>query len=221
MTSFGSAMKELVDRQSGDTAVIIGAGSTLLDFRDKITRLVSDDNVFNIGINNMTSVVVPTYHLWTNSGRLRQYAGCIHPKSTVLFGSQLKKKLIKSCYKGNYFTVNYTDKAGTKISYKKGCIRGHYRTAGCLSIMVAHLMGARKIYIAGMDGYTFLSSSALKSGKSQHLYGTGFTDNNNWKICQKKDDTVYKILMNLKKFGISFSIITPTVFSEFYRGGII
>ena len=59
----------------------------------------------------------------------------------------------------------------------------------------------------------------------QHCYGKGFSDFegrkmrkkfNYYKEYLKKDKDVYRILYLLKKYGVEFKIITPTVFEEFY-----
>ena len=106
-------------------------------------------------------------------------------------------------------------------------------------------MGASKISIVGMDGYTLYGKDKYDKGeKNQHCYNyyndntffkkTGYTDiityldtdgkeenkKNNFDVFYnhslKKDKDVYNSLCTIREFGVSFSIITPTIYSDFY-----
>lgn len=207
----------LLNSEDGNTMMVIGAGGSLRDHKERICDFIIKNSVSTIGVNKMTDVVIPKYHLWTNAGRFREFHSCIHDSSIVIFGSQMKPSLIQKFYPKRHIVVDYRDKKGIPISCKKGVIRGHFRTAGCLSILMCHQMRAKKIYVVGMDGYTLHSQSEVESNKEhQHVYGAGFTDGTDWKMCKQKDDMVCQSLWELKKFGVEFSIITPTVFEDFY-----
>ena len=135
----------------------------------------------------------------------------------MIFGSGIPKKLIRKHHDGKYIVVDYEDKQGVKLDYRDKKIYGCFRTAGVLAIMVAHVMGASKISIVGMDGYTLKSKKDLDKGSgSQHCYGKGFTDDSSWKECVEKDDIVKKALKDLSNYGVKFSILTPTVFADYY-----
>lgn len=207
----------LINSEDGNAMMVIGAGGSLRDYKERICDFVVKDSVSTIGVNRMTDVLVPKYHLWTNSGRFREYHSCINDLSVVIFGSQMKPALIKRHYPQKHIIVDYRDEKKLAVSYKRGVIRGFFRTAGCLSILMCHLLGAKKIYVVGMDGYTFYSKSAVTANQEhQHVYGSGLSDGTDWSTCQEKDNIVYRVLRSLKSFGAEFSIITPTVFTEFY-----
>ncbi len=212
----------MLGNEQGNIMMVVGAGGSLRTYKKSLCDLVTEHLISTIGINNMTNVLVPKYHLWTNSGRLRKFHSCINESSIVIFGSQVKKDLIKKCYSKKHVVVDYRDKRGLPVSYKNGIIRGFFRTAGCLSIIMCKLLGASKIYVAGMDGYTLHYESDVNKGlQNQHVYGSGFTDGTTWKTCKQKDDIVCQALRDLKNFGADFQIITPTVFSEFYTERIL
>jgi hypothetical protein len=125
---------------------------------------------------------------------------------------------------------------------RRGVIYGRFKTTGCHAIFLAFCNGAKEITIAGMDGYGFYSKEQLKEGEingliGQHCYGKGFT---NFKNRPKKgatirgknkqeiyDNFVYndiivnKVLFAMKKHGVNFKIITPTVFKDFYDPKIL
>lgn len=190
--------------------LIIGAGSTIKEYKENINKIYEDENTISIGINNMVDYFIPTFHLWTNTVRFKTFGKNIRSESKVLIGQNIKKDIVNKIYPYDYYRVNYIDKKGTQLKYKNGKIQGYFRTAGCLAIYLAYLMGANKIQIVGMDGYTL--------NKDQHCYGQGMTDGNTWEQCKEKDQIVYNVLKDINKFNINFEILTPTVFEQFYKG---
>ncbi len=216
-------MQTIANREAahkGETFLIVGAGGTLREYGDRVKVL--SKSAITIGINNMSELLVPTYHLWTNTGRFKNFGRSINPNSTAMFGSNIKPQLIKKIYGKPYVLVPYIDRKRVSIGYRGGRIKGYFRTAGNLAIMIAHIMGASTIYIAGMDGYTLYSQKEFDSGKQhQHVYGSGFTDKATWNECLRKDKLVNSSLKNLRDYGIKFSIFTPTYFSSFYDGSVI
>lgn len=221
-------IKDLENKEKGRPFLIVGAGSStkiyLKGIRDYITKTIPTV----IGINNITEYFIPHYHLWTNTQRFRTYGKYIVPCSNLLLGSNIPLKVINNVIgdvieingvtkNREYTLINYTDKEGIPIDYKKGKIYGYYRTAGCLAIMIANIMGASEINIVGMDGYSKYEYKDLESGnESQHCYGKGFTDTATWETCIKKDKLINGVLKNIKNYGINFKIITPTKYGEFY-----
>ena len=213
-----NSVKNLEGKLKGKSVIIVGAGSTVKEYQWQINDHIKLTKSFIIGINNMTRYFTPDYHLWTNTQRFRTYGKNINSKSKILLGSNISLKVINEVIGSrNYTLINYTDKQGVPIKYKKSKISGYYRTAGCLAIMIAFLMEASKIYIVGMDGYTYHNHKDLTVGnKSQHCYGNGFTDTATWDTCIKKDKLINGVLRSLKEYGINFKIITPTKYGEFY-----
>lgn len=196
--------------EMGRPVWIVGAGSTLreLDPKDFKYRIT-------IGINNMVDFVVPTYHLWTNKQRWSTFGHRIDSRSRMVFGDKMPHDLIRKHFSGSYLKVAYIDEKGMGIGYGNGIIKGHFRTAGCLAIMMAFVMGASEINIVGMDGYTLGGKKDTQEGRaSQHCYGNGHTDDADWQDCLKKDELVRGVLDSIRDYGVSFRIMTPTVFKE-------
>jgi len=197
--------------------MIIGAGGSSVQYHDKILEYIKNNDIVTIGINCMTSICVPDYHLWTNTQRFRDQNSCISEKSKMLFGCGLSKDLIRKYYKGDYEVVDYDGRSQSFVSYNNGNIKGNFRTAGILAIMVAHVKGARKIDIVGMDGFTLYSKKDLDTKKqNQHCYGAGYTDDASWEQDLIKDEMVDMGLKSLKDYGVYFRILTPTKFKDFY-----
>ena len=223
-------MIKLRDRlgvEKGRPMLVVGGGGSVRDGESSISKFIEEKNPVLIGVNKLMPYVTPKYHLWTNTQRYRDMGNCIDPSSIMLFGSGLSKKIIRMHYtKDDYIVVNYTSdlkKAKSEtIRYSKGKIYGHIRTAGCLSIMICHLFEASDIFVVGMDGFTLHEKDELDNcEENQHCYGAGYTDKDGWDVCVQKDKIVYDNLRDLNNYGISFKLITPTVFDEFYDVSVL
>lgn len=198
--------------------LIIGAGSTIKDYEEKIKSFIKENNCITIGINNMTHLFKPYFHLWTNNKRLETFKNCINYNSKLIFGYSLTngiKEYNRESVRQDYYRLNYADHRDLQIQCNNGQIYGYFRTAGCLAIYLAYLLGSNEIFVAGMDGYT------LKYNGDQHCYGSGDTDNNTIEYEEKKDNTILYVLHNLKNCGIKFKIITPTVYKDFYNENVL
>jgi hypothetical protein len=220
------------DIHTGEDFLIMGAGASIGEYGDKINDLVEVLDLQVIGINNMTDICVPEYHLWTNRGRLDQFGGNILRDSRLIIKKTMDPDVLRKHNITDYVSINYIDEEGESIAYnaRKGRVSGHFRTAGCLGIYLAYLMGGRDIYVAGMDGYTYFNPSEIMQDKDkgQHHYGKGLTDHNDkrskdeyWKDALHKDKLVQGVLDSLCDAGVDFSIITPTVFEEYYDPDVI
>jgi len=197
--------------EQGNKFMIVGGGGSTREFRDEIILKCIIEKYTTIGINRV--IIQPDYHLWTNNQRLNDHNDCITNHSTLMLGQNITPELRNMFH--NYIDIHYT-KSDSYYGYRNGQIYGTYRTAGILAIMIAHLMGAAKIDIVGMDGFTLHNKMDLHLGKkSQHCYGSGYTDDATWLQCIEKDKLVYNQLRSLANIGIKFSILTPTVFEDF------
>jgi len=199
--------------------VIIGAGSSIKKYENKIKNFIRDKKT--IGINNITHLFIPDFHVWTNNQRLNEYGGCISQNSILILGDGIRKEMIDKHKIESFVLLEYDDSEGIPIDIRNGKIYGYFRTAGCLSIMIAHCLGAKNIYIVGMDGYTLYPKDDLKNmKKDHHCYGKGYTDDASWEKCLIKDEKVYSCLKSIHNYGVNFSILTPTIFNDFFNPNI-
>lgn len=202
--------------EQGRHVMVIGAGRSINDHKDKILQYISDENCVTIGINFMTSLCSPNYHMWTNKKRYIEFGGCISEESIVIIaGDKLTDEIIKRHFNRDYIRIKHVK--DDDINYDDNAIYGRFRTCGVLAIMVAHIMGAEKISVVGMDGFTLHSRESLQQGESSHhCYGNGYTDDADWQRCLEKDDMVNNELSSIRGYGVDFRILTPTKFDDFY-----
>lgn len=145
----------------------------------------------------------------------------------MIFPVDTEEALVRKHWEGSYKTFDTSKRLpGSDIKSHK-TIYHYFKSVGMVSILWAYIKKASKISIVGMDGYTFYSKSDLKSkNNSQHCYGDGFTDGQDYAWCREKDRRNEKIIKNLydygkRKYGFHFKIITPTVHEDYYDPSVL
>lgn len=203
---------------SHSSIMVVGAGSSTKTYKNEIIQCIADNGCKTLGVNCMTSLCPPDYHLWTNRKQYSDLGQCIQPSSVLLLSKSFPKNLIRTHWNKSFIPVKYSD--SDKIVLNENNICGNFRTAGVLAIAIAGLMDAKIIFVCGMDGFTLYGKKSLKSKNSQHCYGKGYTDDASWKKCKIKDKRVEDGLLLLSKF-VHFKIITPTKFVRHYNPSIL
>ncbi len=193
--------------------MIVGAGSTVKEFKDKINDFIVANDIITIGINKMTHILdkAPDYHMWTNNQRLRDFQECIMPESRLIFGNGIKEENKPD---KDYYTVDYIDFAFVDRFQPPSLVvdevQGSFRCCGHLALYMAKLMGAKKIYYVGADGYS------LPYKGNQHCYGEGLTDSTDIEY-EKAKDNVFNLCLHEIAKVVDFEILTPTVHEEYYN----
>jgi hypothetical protein len=211
-------MIRLLNKHIGEDIVIFCTGKSIRKEGERINR--SGLKGVRLGVNTASLEQHLDYHLFTNNDRVKKYCNSryVSEQSDLLIGSHVRAS--NRPKNREYQTVSYTDREPDEpIGYSNGVIEGYYRTSGCLAVMIAHLMGARKIYVAGMDGFTHNFTGGV------HFHSDDKTNKNDNKTYKEwragYDVPVMTVLNNLKTYGIDFKIITPTIFKNHYESGII
>lgn len=236
--------KDIQDRN----VLVLCPGPFLSQYKDKVLNFIKKKDALTIGCNQMSHIIVPDYHMFSDAIVYREQGGCLTKPSVPVFLNKLNKSaeymfsenLIKRHWDSTYLFCRIKRRESSKnssIRYENGIIRAWWKGTGGLAIVFAHAHEAKAIYVAGMDGYTFYSKEDLVSGKaSQHCYGAGFTDatkgKKEKKISPDKCNEEYKKAVALDKIkaeglhyvykgGAKFKIITPTVYKEYYDGSLL
>lgn len=213
---------ELINKHKKQEAAVICTGPSYQKYSAKIKKFLYDGPKLGfILINNNCSFIddtIDTYHVFTNNIRLTQFCHKISKNSKVLLGRYIKEETLKLTNIKSYYKINYTDRDTRELPrYKNGTIYGFYRGVGQLSIMLAHLMGAERIWVIGMDGYSI-------DNKNMHYYKDDKSDRYAKETMEWRNEhnkLVQQCLKRLKIYGIDFFIITPTIHKEHYFRGLI
>jgi len=198
-------------------ALIICSGSNIMNYLEDVLSFINNTTPISLAVNN--SCIIPTIHLVTNNMIMKNYADRINNSCIPIFGQNVKLENypdhLESCVR-----VNYNDKIGEPFGYQNGRFHGYYFSSACLAMMILHHLGFDDIKIAGMDGYNFYPDK-----DSVHWYKECDDEKKPKEEWKRRDDIIYKRLYALRDYGIKFSIITPTLFDDFYSdellGGLV
>ncbi|GEM_PF-2392168 len=153
------------NRHLGKDFLILGTGSTLVSYGDAIKSFVKEKELITIGVNNIVPFIVPDYHGFVNRHRFAQFGNTINKAgSSGLLSINLPDSLIKQHCSAPYELVMLKDSNDPGITSltDEGIIH-HHGSVATYMIMVAYVMGARSIYVAGVDGL----KSFDKGGKDE------------------------------------------------------
>jgi len=139
---------------SGKTFLILGNGPTLKSHRNQIQQFIDKKKPIVLGANNLGNLFIPDYHAFTSVKRLKKYADTVHLNSNLLIGEHIDPQTIREYIKCNYELIRYNDILKKEFDLtNEGVITVNCRTVSVLLCAVAIVMGARQIYVAGLDGY--------------------------------------------------------------------
>lgn len=212
--------ESIIDKHNGRDFIICCPGKNMKEWQNKVVSFVNDNNLITIGSNKVSELVNLNYHLFTNNDKYEAYGHVVSKNSVLMLGSHILDKHINKHNPESYVLVDYTDTNPSepiKFNKKLGRIEGYYRTSGNLSIMICHLMGAHNIYIAGMCGFTWMFDGDVHYYKPE--IKRDVKSKKQWR--NRYDEPVLKSMDNLRRLGIDFKIITPTIYTRYYDGGIL
>lgn len=219
----------------GKEALIFGNGPSLNLYKTKIIKLIKNRNLITFGGNNISKFYPVDFHAFTNRKRFTKFASTINGNSKLLLSPYFQKNFIenkigkdKEFYEIMY--LNNQIEKDKELINSKNIILYNCRTVSLILILVAYIMGAKKIFVAGLDGYQF-ENNRIKG--ETNYYGIDYD------YQKEKGDSFFidfykglvdetsKVLEIQNKFfekknkNNFFKIITPTCYSKFYDGKIL
>lgn len=136
-------------RYTGKSVLVLAGGPSLARHQAEIQAFIDANSPIVLGANNLGGLFVPHYHAFNNQRRYEQYIGSVSSESRLLLGPGINnprpnrpfEEII--CYNSSY----------TQLEIRQDVITANCRSIGVLLGAVALVMGAGKLYFAGMDGY--------------------------------------------------------------------
>jgi hypothetical protein len=216
------AFSELLGRYKGRSFLVYCPGKNVLEWKNAINQFISGRDLLVIGANNITELLIPHFHIFTNKHKYLQFGPTVQKSSILMLSSRMSDKTIRRAGHRRWRAVriNCLDRIKREpLGYdqKEDSIKGWYKTSGNLAIMLCHLMGADKIYVAGMSGFTYKFDGHVHYYKSK----TGREVKGQGEWYRKFDVPVTGVLDRLKAYGIDFNLITPTIYTDHYDGSVI
>lgn len=206
-----------INRHEGRDFLVLANGTSLNTRKYEIDAFICKYNPIILGANNLANLYQPDYHAFNNERRLVSYVDQVKPSSKILIGSNISGELVSEYVSRDYERLVFRNVGNKKFDVKSGVIMADCRTVSVLLVAVAVVMGARRIFIAGMDGY--LNAKSLRGGL---YYDEAFATSDqainiethymNERYLEQIDEYVRK------NGGEGLHIITPTTHERFYKG---
>ncbi len=209
---------EYQKRHGGKDFLVLGNGPSLKTDIEKIRRIVKEKELIVLGANYVHGLIEPDYHAFNNINRFLRYGKFVGENSKLLIGSYISDQIVHSITDKRYERLPYVN-TSNEFGIENGVIQSNCGTISILLIASAIIMGARRIYVAGLDGYKQMN------GNKTHFYSetqetpTNLESSSLNEVCSRYLDEIhkYQIKNNLEPF----KIITKTSYTEYYDGGIL
>ncbi len=188
-------------------------GASLKKYVTQIRSFAKNNNLIVLGANYLEGLVLPDYHAFCNLKRFIRYVDFANKKSKLLISPYIPPEVIKQYTKRDYELIQYIDDPNSKFDINNGIIQTNCATVSILLIAVAIVMGARKIYVAGLDGYKLVDGNAIHFYDEKEIekkIGSDSVHN----ICKRHLTDIHNY--QLKHHMDPFVIITPTSYADFY-----
>ena len=204
-----------INIHKGKDFLIILNGPSILKYKKELIQFSKKQNLISITCNKSGNFLYSDYNIFINKNRFLSSNIDENKSKKILLSSYFDKKIYYKLTKK--FSIEILPNEIMHISNKprfylrKGIIYHSKANGGIISILSAVNMGAKNIYIAGMDGHI--------DGSNNHFYNETDMTSNNIKHDDLNNYLFLKLITSKKKeLNIDkLKIITPTKLNEFYE----
>lgn len=203
-----------INRHKNQNFLILGNGPTLKKYKNLIDKFIEKYNPIIMGANYLENLFVPYYHAFSNKRRFIDYIHTVNKKSNLLIGQNIPKDMIEKYTKRKYEKLCFKN-ISNNFDIQEGIIQTNCETISVLLIATSIVMGAKKIFSVGLDGY--INASLYKT----HFYKEKDTPKNmdifidKHRKCEYFLNQINDYLIKKNKEG--FHILTPTSYKKFYK----
>lgn len=204
-----------INRYKDKDFLVLANGPNLKIYKDRINEFIKKYKPIILGANYLGGLFITHYHTFTNKRRFIDYVSNVEKSSKLLLSSTFKDIFIKTYTERDYEKLLHVFKTDGEFKIKDGVIYSGYYTVSLLLIPVAHIMGAKRIFVVGMDGYGYLAK------KPVHFYPEK-DETDSIKIELEKERRNAQLLNDIQNYLISndlepFHILTPTSYNSHYN----
>jgi len=206
-----------LNRYQNHDFLIFANGPSLKKYKIQIQRFIDKYKPVTMGGNYLESLFKPDYHAFSNKRRFIDYIDTVNKDSRLLISQHISDVMVNEYTNREYEKIIYEDIDGPFAINKEGVINSNCRSVAILLIAVALVMGARRIFVVGLDGYMNIgdyTKSHFYFEKDEAEEQNLLTDKHlaNLRYLEQIDDHILKE----KKEGVH--ILTPTSYTRFYKG---
>ena len=214
--AFRAGRPSFTDVHRDRTVLILASGPSIARYAPRIKDFAESNRCVTIGLNRIPEAYAPAYHLFVNKRRFLRHARQVNPRATLIVPSFFGRKLVaENCDNPViFFDVEMTgDKGATPL---KGDTQHllHLSVSGS-AVLIAYAMGAKEIFIAGMDGYVDTDQKELS-----FFYNEADVPEDR-ALSSIRYEKLREVFEQIERFlivkSVPLSIITPTSHKELYR----
>ena len=197
---------------------MLANGPTLKENKEEIEKFINRCEPVVIGSNYLGGIFTPHYHSFGNKKRFIDYIDTVDSSSKIMISNVFSEEFINKYTEREYEFIQHLPQLSSDFDISNGVIMTNCRTVSILSIAVAIIMGAGRIFIAGMDGYKQVDSFMKKS---VHFYEE-LDETTNFEMLMEKHNWNEHLLRQINNYLISnnkegLCILTPTSHKAFYK----
>ncbi|MGE5373186.1 MAG: hypothetical protein ACM3QZ_14505 [Solirubrobacterales bacterium] len=206
-----------LNRHSDRDILVLANGPSLFQHKEEIKRFIEKYDPIILGANYLGGLFTPHYHAFSNKRRFMQYIDSVDPQSTIMVGQVIAPDLIREYTTRPYETMYYLDQYGNPFEIVDGVIQTNCRTISVLLLGIAAVMGGKRVFAAGMDGYVGTDSQgSLYFYKDINTITDQSITMELHKWCDFYIGQIDQYLVRQGKEGVH--IITPTGYANYYKG---
>ena len=204
------------DRHQGRDFLILATGPSLREYSERVSRFIAKHDPVVLGANYLGDLFAPHYHAFANRRRFSEYVGRVNPNSRLLLASHFDQDFIREYTDRDFEWLVYHNRLAD-FDLNDGVISTSCRTVSVLLCGLALVMGARRIFVVGMDGY--LGAAA---GGDSHFYQER-DETSRQEVIREKHEMNLRYLRQIHQYAEArglegLHILTPTAYQEFYKG---
>jgi 4-hydroxy 2-oxovalerate aldolase len=205
------------NRHPGRNFLILANGPNLKLYQAQIAEFIKKYDPVVLGANYLGGLFTPEYHAFTSKKRFMKYAELVDPRSKLLIGQYIEPQMVAEYCHRDYETIYYRDAMDAPFSIDQGVISTNCATVSVLLLGVAALMGADRVFAAGMDGYLGIpgqGASLFYDEKDDPRSEELNIERHHW--CQFHIGQIDRYLW--EQGGEGVHILTPTGYQQYYKG---
>jgi 4-hydroxy 2-oxovalerate aldolase len=204
-----------IERHRDKDFLILANGPTLTKYKEKIDRFIVKHDPIILGANNLSGLFKPHYHVFNNKKRFSMYADTIAMESVLMVSQYFEDEFVREYTSRTYERMYYKDRLDLNFDIRDGVVQSNCRTISVLLLGVAIVMGAKRIFAAGLDGYLTRANEGI------HFYK---------EIAELADEDMLvelhqqclKFIGQIDQYQIKkglegIHILTPTDYKAFYK----
>ena len=205
-----------IDRHKGREFLVLANGPNLKNYKREINEFIKCYDPVILGANYLAGLFRPHYHAFNNKKRFVSYVEEVNPQSQLLLGVNIPEEMIQEYVAREYERLVFHDLLEADFDIQDGVITTNCGTISVLLVGIATVMGADRVFVAGMDGYLDRRTA------SHNLFYEEKFDSKEHDLNVKRHQDNERFLKQIDGYirrngGEGVHIITPTTHSGFYK----